>query len=297
MATMSGPRWAVEGRDWPLRAHSRFIPVGRITWHVQCLGDEHAPPLLLLHGTGAATHSWRDLAPLLAQRFRVIAPDLPGHGFTQGRPGAGLSMATMARATGDLLAALEVQPDLIVGHSAGMAVAARMVLDRIAAPRALVGLGAALTPIPGLAGVLFPQLARVLFVNPLAPHLFAQMARIPGETARFLARSTGSGIDAAGIAYYERLFANARHCDGALSMMADWNLAVLARDLPRLDVPVLLLHGARDAAIPLTQARAAAAIIPTARLVELADLGHLAHEEDPQGVAEMIRAMAEEAEQ
>jgi len=292
---MSEPRWAIDGRDWPLRAHSRFVTCGRLTWHVQCLGDPAAPPLLLLHGTGAATHSWRDLAPLLAQDHYVIAPDLPGHGFTRGRPGAGLSMATMARATGDLLDVLALEPALIVGHSAGAALAARMVLDRIASPRAVVGLGAALTPIPGLAGVLFPQLARVLFVNPLAPHLFAQMARIPGETARFLARSTGSTIDAAGIGFYQRLFAHSVHCDGALSMMADWNLAALARDLPRLDVPMLMVHGGKDAAIQIDQARAAAAMIPKARLVALDDLGHLAHEEDPQGVAELIRAMAEEA--
>ena len=41
------------------------------------------PVVLLIHGTGAASHSWRGLAPLLASDFTLIAPDLPGHGFTQ----------------------------------------------------------------------------------------------------------------------------------------------------------------------------------------------------------------------
>ena len=54
------------------------------------MGD--GPDLLLLHGSGAATHSWRDLAPLLARDFRVIAPDLPGHGFTETPGGDGLSL-------------------------------------------------------------------------------------------------------------------------------------------------------------------------------------------------------------
>ena len=84
---MSGPRWEREGRDWPNRTYSRFVQAARLRWHVQLMGD--GPALLLLHGTGAATHSWRALAPLLAERFTVVAPDLPGHGFTQGRPAAG----------------------------------------------------------------------------------------------------------------------------------------------------------------------------------------------------------------
>ena len=93
---MSAPRWAVDGRDWPNRAQSRFVTAGRLRWHVQVFGAEEAPMLLLLHGTGAATHSWRAVAPLLAADFRVVAIDLPGHGFTTGRPMGGLSMSAMA---------------------------------------------------------------------------------------------------------------------------------------------------------------------------------------------------------
>jgi len=290
----SAPRWEVEGRNWPNRASSRFVDLGRLRWHVQIMGPDDAPVLLLLHGTGAATHSWRDCAPLLARQFRVVAPDLPGHGFTTGRPKGGLAMAAMARALGDLIAALALDPVVIVGHSAGAAIAVRMVIDGVAHPRAIVGLGAALLPIPGLAGVLFPSLARLLFVNPLAPHLFAQMARKPGETARFLARSTGSSIDAAGIAAYAALFATPGHCAGAVTMMADWDLPALRRDLARLDLPVLLVHGSADAAIPLAHARHATTIIAKARLEPLANLGHLAHEEKPDQVAAIIAQFATE---
>ncbi len=284
----SAPRWDVEGRNWPGRSHSRFVSTGPVRWHVQVQGPQDAPVLLLLHGTGAATHSWRDLAPLLADQFRVVAPDLPGHGFTRGRPVGGLTMVATARALGDLLRALEVAPVAIIGHSAGAALALRMALDDRAAPRAIIGLGAALLPIPGLAGVLFPSLARLLFVNPLAPYLAARMARQPGEVARFLARSTGSRIDAAGIAGYAALFGTADHCAGALGMMADWDLAGLRRDLARVNVPLLLIHGSADAAISLTDARAATAMIAHARLVALEGLGHLAHEEQPARIVDLI---------
>lgn len=290
---MSRARWEVEGRDWPNRAASRFIETQRIRWHVQIMG--RGPALLLLHGTGAATHSWRDLAPVLAEHFTVVAPDLPGHGFTMGRPRGGLSMPGVARAISELLAALDIEPEILVGHSAGAALGIRMALDGIIAPKAIVGLDAALLPFPGLAARLFPALARILFVNPFAPHIFARMAR-GGETARFLERSTGSRIDAAGIDFYARLFATSEHCAGAITMMADWDLESLKRDLHRLAVPLLLLHGEADAAIPIATAREAAALVGDGRLVSLPDLGHLAHEERPEEVATIIRDFAGEQE-
>ena len=77
---MAAPRWTHEGRDWPNATASRFVAAGGVKWHVQVMGQ--GPVALLLHGTGSATHSWRDLAPLLARDFTVVAPDLPGHGFT-----------------------------------------------------------------------------------------------------------------------------------------------------------------------------------------------------------------------
>lgn len=289
----AAPRFDVEGRDWPHRAQSRFVEAGGLHWHVQSFGAEDAPVALLLHGTGAATHSWRGLAPLLAARFRVIAPDLPGHGFTSGRLREGATMPAMARAVAALLGALDVRPALLVGHSAGAAIAARMVLDGLAAPQAIIGLGAALMPFPGLGAALFPSLARLLFVNPFAPHLFAGIAQMPGEVGRFLERSTGSRIDAVGVACYRRLFASPAHCAGALAMMAEWDLAALKRDLPRLAPPLLLLHGARDAAIPSSGAREAAALIRDARIEMLAGLGHLAHEEQPETVAARILDFAE----
>ncbi|MEG3086813.1 alpha/beta fold hydrolase BchO [Sphingomonas sp. PB4P5] len=287
---MSAPLWAVEGRDWPNRARSRFVAAGRLRWHVQTFGAEDAPVVLLLHGTGAATHSWRALAPLLAAHYHVLAIDLPGHGFTAGRPIGGLSMPAMAMAIAELLSTLERAPTVIVGHSAGAAIALRLTLDGLAAPTAIVGLSAALLPFPGLAAQLFPTLARALFVNPLAPHLFARLARTPGETARFLQRSTGSRIDAEGVRCYEKLFATSAQCAGAIGMMAAWDLAALKRDLPRLPTPLLLMHGTADAAIPLANAREAAALVGNGRLETFAGLGHLAHEERPAEIAARIQA-------
>jgi magnesium chelatase accessory protein len=281
------PVWETEGRDWPNREASRFVNAGGVRWHVQVAGD--GPVLLLLHGTGAATHSWRAIIPLLAAHFTVVAPDLPGHGFTASGP---KTLPAMAKAGAALLAELDLKPDIIVGHSAGAAVGLRMVLDNLVDAKAVVGLCPALLPFPGLAAKLFPTMAKLLFVNPFAPHIFAGIARGPGEVARFMVRSTGSTIDAAGIDGYAKLFGKPGHIAGTIAMMASWDLEPLKRDLPRLTVPLLLIHGDGDTAIPLAKAREAAALVRGARLEVLGGLGHLAHEEAAERVAEMITVFA-----
>ena len=62
--------WQREGLDWPHRETSRFVEAGGLRWHVQQMG--RGPVALLIHGTGASTHSWRGLLPLLARRCRVV---------------------------------------------------------------------------------------------------------------------------------------------------------------------------------------------------------------------------------
>ncbi|MBU6394034.1 MAG: alpha/beta fold hydrolase [Sphingomonadales bacterium] len=281
--------WDSDGRDWPHREASRFVAAGSLTWHTQEMGS--GPALVLLHGTGAATHSWRHLMPLLAQHNRVIAMDLPGHGFTRGRPAGGLTLPGMAAAVTALLDKLDVRPERLIGHSAGAAIALRMVRDGFAV-REVVGLNAALSPFPGFFAPLFQGLARALVLNPLVPRLFAASARTSGDTGRLLVRSTGSNIDAEGVRCYAMLLGNALHCRGALEMMAGWDLAGLQRDLPKVLARVRLIHGARDAAVPVGSVEQAVKLMPHATLEVLAGLGHLAHEERADLVAEAMAAAA-----
>lgn len=286
---MPPPRWQTDGRDWPHRESSRFVEAGGVRWHVQVAGG--GPVLLLLHGTGASTHSWRDLVPALTSRFTVVAPDLPGHGFTSAlsRP----TLPAMARAVAALTVELGLSPALIAAHSAGVAIALRLTID--VAPVATIGFGGALLPFAGIAAKLFPTMARLLFVNPFAPAIFAAQARDRSTVARFLARSTGSTLDAHGIDLYARLFARSDHVAGALAMMANWDLDSLKRDLPRVAAPVRLVHGDRDAAVPVGSVREAAKLIPAADVDVLHTLGHLAHEERPDVAVAAIIAAADRA--
>jgi len=281
--------WSREGRDWPNREASVFIEAGGFRFHVQLLGE--GPVLLLLHGTGAATHSWRDLAPLLARDFLVVAPDLPGHGFS-GPPRSSLTIEIMAAATRALLDRLGLLPGLIVGHSAGAAIGARMLIEEPGLARGLVSLNGALLPFPGVAAELFPGLARLLFLNPFTPRLFALQSGFI-DPARFLQRSTGSRIDARGVRHYARLFGRPGHVSAALEMMANWDLKALKRDLPRLACPLLLVAGSNDLAVPAASVHEVAALVPGATIEILSGLGHLAHEEAPEQVATLIGRFAE----
>ncbi|GGC34932.1 magnesium chelatase [Novosphingobium marinum] len=283
---MSAPlAWDIEGRIWPHREATRFVDAAGVRWLIQETGN--GPPLLLLHGTGASAHSWRGVMPALADRFAVIAPDLPGHGFTRGRPSGGLTLMGMAKAISDLLAALDRKPVLIAGHSAGTAIALQMAHEKLTeAP--IVGFNSAIMPFEGLAARIFPTMAKMLFVNPFVPGIFAHMARVPGETARFLKKATNSRIDTQGLRCYEALFGNSRHCGGALEMMARWDLASLERALPGIGNRVLLVHSRGDSAVPLSSVEQAAKLLPDCRLEVLPKLGHLAHEEEPATAARLI---------
>ncbi len=277
------PHWRIDGGDWPNRDASRFVAAGGMRWHVQVAGA--GPVVVLLHGTGAATHSWRDILPDLARDFTVVAPDLPGHGFSSGLGAP--TLPAMAQAVAALLGELGAAPALIIGHSAGAAIALRLAMDT---PVPVVSFNGALLPFPGPAARLFPAMAKLLFVNPLVPAIFALQARGPGVVPKFLARATGSTIDARGIEFYTRLFRRRDHVAGALAMMAHWDLATFSAGFDRVRGPVRLVYGDRDAAVPPSVAGDVAARIDGAKAEAMPGLGHLAHEEAPATAAAIIRA-------
>jgi magnesium chelatase accessory protein len=283
------PLWHREGRDWPNREASRFVKAAGFRWHVQVMGA--GPVLLLLHGTGAATHSWRDLAPGLARDFTVVAPDLPGHGFTDPPPLGTLTLPGMATAVRELLDELRLEPVVAAGHSAGAAVLVRMALDGQLHAGVIVSLNGALLPYGGDAGPIASSLAKLLFSNPFTPRLFAWRMAERSAAARIVERS-GSSLEPRGLELYARLARRPAHVGAALGMMAGWDLETLDADLPRLTTPLVLVAGSNDRAVSPCDARRVQAIHPPARVVDLPGLGHLAHEEDPEAVAGLIRREA-----
>jgi magnesium chelatase accessory protein len=300
-------QWDIDGQHWPHRESSRFVQTEGLRWHTQQFGFPSGTPIktvksqmpvaLLIHGTGASTHSWRSLAPLLKPHFKVLAVDLPGHAFT-GMPAGGpssaqLSLPGMARAIHALLKTVGVTPALVIGHSAGAAIGVRMCLDGLIAPQLVVGLNGAFLPLGGLAGRIFSPVAKLMAAAPFVPKLFSWRANDPAVLQKLI-DGTGSTLDATGLALYGKLVSNPGHAAGALGMMANWDLPQLARDLPQLRTPLCLVVGSNDRTIAPQQAsRVLGMLPPAAKLamsapVTLEGLGHLAHEERPDLAAQVI---------
>ena len=287
---MSGLDFARDGADWPLRETSRFVDTAHFHWHVQEMGE--GAPCLLIHGSGGATHSWRDFAPILAGDFRVLAPDLPGHAFTRSRRRPDLSLNGMADAVDELLAALNFRPRLVIGHSAGAVILARLIAQGRLQPDLYVAINGAFLPFKGFGGVVFPFLAKALVMNPFAPRIFAWTADKP-TVAKLLA-GMGSKIDAFGLDLYTRLLSNSRHAGGALAMMANWDLSRTPDDLARMPCPALLILGANDHGVPPEGAMRLAKAMSRVVVERVANVGHLAHEEKPEAIAAIVRRAAEE---
>ena len=293
---MSGPLdFDTDGRGWPFREASRFVAAAGLSWHVQTFGQASAdrPYLVLLHGTGAATHSWRGLIPLLDQQFNIVALDLPGHGFTQRPPQSLFTLPGMAAGVCELLKVLDVSPAMVAGHSAGAAVMLRMALDCRIAPKALVSLNGALKPYGGNSAKWLSPLAKLLFVNPIVPRFFAWQAGHRKAVERLI-KNTGSTIDAEGVELYRTLVANPDHVAAALGMMGNWQLQPLARDMGMLDIPLLLIAGHNDKAIKSEDSFAVRDMTKRAKVEIMRGLGHLAHEEAPDQVAALMLAFARE---
>ncbi len=280
-------RWETDGSDWPNRGTSRFVRAGGIRWHVQQTGS--GPELLLLHGTGASTHSWRDLLPALATRFSVVAPDLPGHGFSEAPRPSALSIDGMVASIAALLDELSCRPRILVGHSAGAAVACRAALDGVVDPERVVSLNGALLPFGGPAQRPLAHLTRILTLHPWLPRVFAWRGRDPCIIERMV-RGTGSRLDAEGLRLYGLLLGNPHQVTTALRMMSRWNLRPLVRDLPRLGAALQLVVGDRDRYIDPAQSLRVQSLVPRAERVVLPGFGHLAHEEDPARIAALLHA-------
>ncbi len=253
-----------------------------VTWYGVEAGE--GPTLLLLHGTGSSTHSWRTLLPLLAQHYHVVAPDLPGHGRSVLRDDRALTLEGMASAVHDLLDDLDVTPAAMVGHSAGAAVAVQCLLEVPQPDVPIVSLNGAFVPFGGLLGQWFSPLARSLAGSDLVVQAIASRAPRPGAVERLMA-STGSSIDRQFMDDYRRLFSSPPHVRATLGMMARWDLWALQSRLPELTAPLMLFYTDRDMTVPPRQAHVTASRVRDGQAHSLGPLGHLAHEEAAAEVA------------
>ncbi len=283
--------WEQERSTWPHHETSRFVEAAGIRWHVQHMGQ--GPPLILIHGTGASTHSWRDLMPLLARHYSVTAVDLPGHAFTDDLSPSRSSIEGMSEALGALLHTMQLSPVYCVGHSAGAVILCKMALERHIHPRRIVSVNGAFLPLGGGASRAFAPLARLLASSSVVARLLAPRPHRAHAAVTRLIAQTGSRLDAEGVELYTRLVRKPRHVAGALRMMGNWRLHDFQESLSKIPVPLTLIAAGNDLLVPPQQADIVQKITGHASVRRLDGLGHLAHEERPALLAEQIAAVCD----
>jgi pimeloyl-ACP methyl ester carboxylesterase len=288
------------------------LPTG-VTLHVQQGGPADGEPILLLHGFPESHRTWREVAPALADAFRVVAPDQRGFGASD-RP-EGVEAYKTDRILEDLIAladALGLDRFTLVGHDWGGAVA-------------------------WLAALRHPdRLSRLVIVN--APHpLIFQKSLIEDSAQRAASQYINAfrnplmevGIEAMGLeTFFSKTFAS--HADisllsdeerqhylddwsrpGALTAMLNWYRAsdimvpkpgeearapawTLA-PFPSIKVPTLVLWAMRDTALLPVQLGGLYDLVDDLRLVTIPEAGHFVPWEQPETIASAIRDFMHDA--
>ncbi len=271
-ADYDGPRAAWLDVDWA--AHRRSVRVGDETLQLVELGE--GPPVLLVHGLGAAWPVWVMQLPALAATRRVIALDLPGFGGSP-MPAGPISLAGYARTVAALLGALGIERAAVVGHSLGGLVAAELALRRPALVQRL-----ALAAPAVLWGAY--RRSRVLVALAGRAEAHAQRDGTPGEPAPVPRRPRlrATAVGGTGIHVPQRLAPElqvellrlARRTPGYLDAMRALRGLDLRDELERIACPTLLLWGDHDTILGVSDAATIAAPIPDARTVVLHGAGH-----------------------
>ena len=282
------PNWNSLRERWPNAESSKFVDAAGLRWHVQLAGT--GPAIVLLHGSGAATYTWRDVLPQLAKLLHGVRDRICRATDSQRVPmQTGLSLTGNGpRRLRELLRVLDITPRALVGHSAGGAIALWLANEWPEA--SVVGINAALAPPNVLMSLLTPGVD-LLSRSGLTGFLTAKLAE-SDFVFDSLMRSTGSVIRAEQLALYRTFATSSEHAGAVMSMFSNWDLTALARKLPSINNRVTLIVGLRDEWVPAADTRAVAALLPNATFIEILNAGHLAHEELPALVSGFIENAA-----
>jgi pimeloyl-ACP methyl ester carboxylesterase len=251
-------------------------------------GPEGAPPVVLVHGLGGCAANWVDVAPSLAERYRLLMPELPGHGLSTPLP-AVPNLAVFADRLAVLADRERMLPAAFVGHSLGGVVALRLSLRQPTAVSALV-----LAATAGISSATRRAKYGLRILGIIGPRrLVAPWAgRVAGSP---LLRQAVFGHWGAA----DPLILSPAAVDGFLEgtrLTSDSVGAAraLVRDdiraeLEELRCPALVLWGARDNQLPLADGFEFARRLG-APLRVIADCGHLLIGERPDLCAEAIES-------
>jgi pimeloyl-ACP methyl ester carboxylesterase len=250
--------------------------------------ESERPVLLLVHGMAGSSATWRPVLPKLAERFTVVAPDLPGHGESD-KPRQDYSLGAHANALRDLMIALGIERATVVGQSLGGGVAMQLAYQH---PRhcerlVLVSSGGLGTEVSWMLRALTLPGAEYLM-----PVLFPSFVRDVGNA---VSRGLGRlGVRWPHVEQEWRAYASLAEPENRpafvrtlRAVVEPGGQSVSAHDRLYLasQMPTLIVWGERDRIIPVAHAHAAHEALPGSRLVVFESSGHFPHSEEPEAFA------------
>ncbi len=255
-------------------------------------------PFLLVHGIGSTADSWAPVVDILASHgFSSIAVDLPGHGRSSKESGD-YSLGSLASTLRDLLAYLDVDRCILVGHSLGGGIALQFSYqypERLAA-LALVssgGLGQETSSVLRWTAMPGSGLVMATAFNPLTIAVLSAL----GKAFSVLGRRIPAAFAPSTIARLREI-ADPEHRNAFLSILravvdqSGQKVSAIAR-LPLLwNTPTLIVWGEHDHILPVTHGMRAHALLPQSTFVVFSGAGHEPHVDDPVEMADLLMGLA-----
>jgi len=243
------------------------------------------PLVLLLHGIASTADTWAPVAPALAERHAVLAPDLLGHGASA-KPRGDYSLGAFASGVRDLVAALGHDRATVVGHSLGGGIAMQFAYQYPERVERLVlissgGLGREVHALLRAATLPGSELALAVlgagWLRSAGGAVASALGRVGLRAGEDLA-GVAAGIASLGDAGARTAFV---HTARAAIDAGGQRVSATDRLYLAAELPTLVVWGDRDPIIPVEHGRAAHEAMPGSRLEVFAGAGHFPHREDP----------------
>ncbi len=267
--------------------HSWFTSIGGVRIHYQEAGDEKAPPIILIHGFISSNLVWNEVfLPLANAGFRVIAPDLPGYGYSDKPSDGRYTIDAQAYAVLGLMDRLGIDQATIVGASYGGAIAATIALDYSERVAKLILVGAVSNDQPKKKLLL--RLAGVPLLGDIATPLFLGSRWILRKRTQDVYRRLGYPLDERKLEARHHLLKTANTHRAMIRTIRRWEADRISREASLIRQPTLLVWGEEDTHIPISEAFRLRDAIPNSRLTVFRNCGHLPPTEYPEKFVEVV---------
>jgi pimeloyl-ACP methyl ester carboxylesterase len=292
-----------DDRDGSQRLGTRWADIDGPVHYLDFGGPARAPMIVCVHGLGGSAVNWSALAPLLTDRYRVLAPDLAGHGLTRSG-GRGTSVSANRDLLDRFIRSMSAGPVILMGNSMGGMIS---LLEAVYSPGLIAGLilvDPALPFMPARPDLLVAAMLALGSTPVIGRAVLSGVRSMPPDATvagvLALCCADPARVDPAVRAEHLEVARRRAQFRDAGRDMANATRSVIAmagfgrgglgyrQGIRKVACPVLLLHGERDRLVPVSVARAVARANPSWSLVVVQGAGHVPQLELPNECAVAI---------